>query len=155
MAESRKLRCWNCGATLDDVPRPIGRHEHCKVCFEALRCCRLCRHFRLDINPQCDEDRADPPVNKENANFCDWFRPTTGVFQSSRTQKSDAAKDQLSGLFGEDRDEAGGEESTEEAATSGACDDTIESQLSQPVELSKEDAAKAKLDSLFTDPEKD
>jgi hypothetical protein len=104
----------------------------------------LCRHFRIDINPQCDEDRADPPANKENANFCDWFRPASGVFQSSRTQKSDAAKGQLSDLFGVDSDE----ESTEDAAGSATAGDTAE-------KPSKEDAAKAKLDSLFTDPEKD
>ena len=144
MADLRKLQCWNCGTSLEDVPRPISRHEHCKACFEALHCCRLCRHFRLDINPQCDEDRADPPVNKENANFCDWFRPASDVFQSSRTQKSDAAKDQLSVLFGEDSDE----ESTEDAAVSDTAGDTAE-------KPSKEDAAKAKLDSLFTDPETD
>lgn len=138
MAGPRKLQCWNCGTSLEDVPRPISRHEHCKACFEALHCCRLCRHFRVDINPQCDEDRADPPANKENANFCDWFRPASGVFQSSRTQKSDAAKDQLSGLFGVDSDE-----------------ESTENQQSPEVEPSKEDAAKAKLDSLFTDPEKD
>lgn len=130
MADSPELLCWNCGTSLDEVPRPISRHEHCKVCFEALHCCRLCRHFRVDINPQCDEDRADPPVNKENANFCDWFRPASGVFQSSRTQKSDAAKDRLGSLFGEDGDEDSNEDSAE-------------------------DAAKAKLDSLFGDPAKD
>ena len=67
------LQCWNCGRSLDDVPRPISRHEHCRDCFEALHSCRLCRHYRTDVNSRCNEERADPPMNKENANFCDFF----------------------------------------------------------------------------------
>ena len=95
------LPCWNCGQSLAEVPRPISRHEQCPQCFEALHCCRLCRHYRTDISGQCDEERADPPVIKENANFCDWFRPDAGAFSGTRAEKSSAAADKLSALFGE------------------------------------------------------
>jgi hypothetical protein len=99
-----ELACWNCGADLKSVPRPISRHEQCPDCFEALHCCRLCRHYRTDVTGQCDEDRADPPVVKENANFCDWFRPSAGAFSGARVNRADAAKDQLQALFGSSAD---------------------------------------------------
>ncbi len=141
MVGSANLQCWSCGNSLDDVPRPISRHEHCKACFEALHCCRLCRHFRTDSTPQCDEDRADPPPIKENANFCDWFRPAGGAFQASRSRKSDTAKDQLGALFTQPADDVS---DTEAAVTEASTD-----------EVTKEDAAKKELDSLFDEPGSD
>ena len=95
-----ELRCWNCGADLDAVPRPISRHEQCPACFEALHCCRFCRHYRKDVTGGCDEDRAEPPVVKENANFCDWFHPDASAFSGARCNRADADKDKLQALFG-------------------------------------------------------
>ena len=96
------LSCWNCGAELTAVPRPVSRHEQCPDCFEALHCCRLCRHFRTDAAGSCTEDRADPPVVKENANFCDWFAPASDAFDDRQTGQRDAARARLDDLFGGD-----------------------------------------------------
>jgi len=131
------LACWNCGASLEAVPRPISRHEQCPKCFEALHCCRLCRHFRKDLTTQCDEDRADPPVVKENANFCDWFRPSNRAFAGSRPERSAAAQDRLRALFGE-RQPA---DESEDAPADPPAD-------KEP--LSPEAAARSKLDDLFS-----
>lgn len=96
------LYCWNCGQDLADVPVPISRHAHCKQCFEALRCCRMCRHFRPGDHVQsCDHERAEPPLEKERANFCDFFRPSPRAFDASRRDEGDAAKARLAALFGE------------------------------------------------------
>lgn len=131
------LLCWNCGASLEAVPRPISRHEQCPTCFEALHCCRLCRHYRKDLTGECDEERADPPVVKENANFCDWFRPNVRAFAGARPARSASAQDKLNALFGEPDDaEAPADESTDHPA-----DD-------EP--LSPEAAARARLDDLFS-----
>ena len=97
----RNLECWNCGQSLDEIPRPISRHQHCPRCFEGLHCCRLCAYYRPDAAPYCDEDRADPPVNKENANFCEWYKPATGVFREARSDKSSAAQSRLNAMFDE------------------------------------------------------
>lgn len=128
-----ELRCWNCGADLDAVPRPISRHEQCPDCFEALHCCRLCRHYRTDETGACDEDRADPPAIKENANFCDWFRPDARAFTGDRTSRADTAKDKLQALFDADEEPSSPDESEEVA----------------PEPLSKEDEARTRLDDLF------
>ena len=127
-----ELRCWNCGADLDAVPRPISRHEQCPECFEALHCCRFCRHYRPDVTGRCDEDRADPPVVKENANFCDWFRPDAAAFSGERSSRAGAAKNRLQALFGS--------EDAKETAT-----DDADSQAPQ----SREEEARARLDDLF------
>lgn len=134
-----ELRCWNCGADLDAVPRPISRHEQCPACFEALHCCRFCRHFRTDVTGACDEDRADPPVIKENANFCDWFRPDAGAFSGERSSRADTARDQLQALFGSEAADADAEDKTDAAEEDAASD----------APASKEDEARAKLDDLF------
>jgi len=142
------LKCWNCGNSLADVPRPISRHEQCRICFEALHCCRLCRHYRTDVTGQCDEERADPPVIKENANFCDWFRPAAGVFAGSRVEKRVAAEDKLAALFG---DEESGDDEPDDPDDQDVPEDPDSSStlpISQPA--SKEDEARSKLDDLFS-----
>ena len=106
------LECWSCGASLDDLPRPITRHMNCPECFEDLHCCRMCQHYVPDATISCTDERTDPPVNKENANFCDYFRPTNAYRAGSRERQA-GAKAKLDALFGAD------EEATEEAQTTG------------------------------------
>ena len=101
MKPSNPLNCWNCGKALADVPLPISRHAHCASCFEVLRCCRMCQHYRDLDHTKCAEDRADPPVIKENANFCEFFRPDRNAFNPNVTQANGAAKSRLDALFGD------------------------------------------------------
>lgn len=101
-----ELTCWNCGASLENIPRPISRHANCEKCFEVLHCCRMCRHYDPDRRPYCGEDRADPPVEKENANFCDFFSPVNR-FEGKRADTAGKAKDDLAALFGEGESEDG------------------------------------------------
>ena len=125
------LTCWNCGENLDDLPRPITRHNNCPKCYEALHCCMLCKHYRTNDATPCEHDRAEPPVNKENANFCEFFGLRFGAYDG-RVLHQDAARTKLEALFNEDMI---GSVSTETSDT--------------PV--TKETRAKAKLDALFGD----
>ena len=84
---------------------------------------------------QCFEDRADPPLQKENANFCDFFAPAGGAFEAKTSTKSDAARNELDALFGANADDAG--------------DDNLEEGESEEKALSKEEEARKKLDDLF------
>lgn len=95
------LVCWNCGASLDDIPRPISRHADCPECHEVLHCCRLCRWYAPGRPGDCDHDRAEPPVEKESANFCEYFAPTAGSFVSSEAQQKAAARSRFDALFGD------------------------------------------------------
>ena len=128
-----ELKCWNCGALLTDIPQPISRHASCPDCFNELHCCRLCTHFDPSIAAgQCDEDRADPPVIKEGANFCDWFHPNAQAHRKDVNDKKVDALARLDALFGDSSDKAEGATENREATP-----------------LSKDDQAKAKLDRLF------
>ena len=94
------LVCWNCGKSISDVPIPISRHSQCSHCFNELHCCRLCKHYDPERSTYCFEERADTPVQKENANFCDYFTPKPNVFTQGNAQKSLNSKAQLESLFG-------------------------------------------------------
>ena len=133
------LLCWNCGNDLSDVPRPISRHEHCKACGEALHCCRLCRNYRTDVTGDCDDERADPPVHKENANFCDYYKPRTDAFSSDRTDRSSAAKTELDALFAGD----------DKTSNADVHDDDQAAESDPEADDSPEASARAKLDELF------
>ena len=97
---TNELVCWNCGEPLDDIPRPISRHANCSNCYEVLHCCRMCRYYESDKRPYCGQERAEPPVEKSSANFCDYFRPSNR-FDEADVSKSDQAMSEFNALFGE------------------------------------------------------
>ena len=101
---ANEFACWNCGKSVADVPLPISRHANCSHCFEVLHCCRMCRHYEPDAHITCDHDRAEPPVVKESANFCEYFRPANKFDAGSRA-RSQEAKSDLAALFGESDDD--------------------------------------------------
>lgn len=72
---------------------------NCPACFEDLHCCRLCRHYLADATIACAEDRAEPPVHKEGANFCEFFRPSADAFRPVSKTRHASAKTNLDALF--------------------------------------------------------
>ena len=127
-----ELKCWNCAASLAELPRPITRHMNCPACFEDLHCCRMCRHFRESASSACDDERAEPPVYKEGANFCGYFRPAGDVYRQGRNERQAQAKAGLNALFA-DREATGERHAVPESQ--GAA--------------SAEDDARRRLDALF------
>lgn len=92
------IPCYACGASLAEVPLPLSRHEYCPGCGTELHCCRMCRHYDSGRANDCTEGRAEPPSNKEGANFCDWFAPKDGAGASSK-HRNDDARAKLEALF--------------------------------------------------------
>lgn len=97
-----RLVCWNCGTSLEEIPRPISRHANCPKCYEVLHCCRMCRFYAPGRPGDCDHDRAEPPVEKENANFCEYFAPSFNTWVSAEGQRKEAARSKFDALFGGD-----------------------------------------------------
>ncbi len=60
----------------------------------------MCRHYDALRPGQCSHERADPPVIKESANFCDYFRPAAHRFSAATARQQDAARERLDALFG-------------------------------------------------------
>ena len=96
----------------------------------------MCRHYDPQRTMQCFEDRADPPLQKENANFCDFFAPTSQAFSGTTTTRADNARAGLDDLFG-------GTEDPPEDARPGD-DDNASAAPGTPA-----DEARRKLDDLF------
>jgi len=126
-----QLKCWNCGASLAELPRPITRHMNCPACFEDLHCCRLCRRYRAGAGPSCDDERADPPIHKEGANFCDYFRPSPDAYRPAAWSRQASARAELDALF-----QGGADHQAGDAEEPAAPEDDA-------------DAARRKLDDLF------
>ena len=139
-----ELTCWNCGASLAALPQPISRHNQCPKCFEDLHCCRLCVHYDPQNASRCMEDRAEPPTQKENANFCEYWHANIYAFKPAQKTTGSEAKSKLDALFSK---ETGDQEANANAEETAQQVDT-----EQP--LSAEEQAKAKLAVLFGAPSK-
>lgn len=98
--ERKPLQCWKCGADVSDARLPEAREERCPDCEADLHVCRMCRHFAPQLAGRCDEDRAEEVMNKERANFCDWFTPRAGAYRAKSDASDKTARERLERLFG-------------------------------------------------------
>ncbi|MDR1930651.1 MAG: hypothetical protein LBQ44_08490 [Treponema sp.] len=64
--------CWYCGAAIT-AAEPLGRSLRCEACGKDLRSCRNCRFYLPGKRGDCSEPNAEPGLEKERGNFCDWF----------------------------------------------------------------------------------
>lgn len=69
------MNCWSCG-------KPIGadnyhRLDSCGHCRRDTHACKNCEHHDTAYNNQCRESSAERVVDKEKANFCDYFKPAS------------------------------------------------------------------------------
>jgi hypothetical protein len=90
------MKCWKCGTEIDTRER-VEFRAACPSCDRALHVCRNCRHYDPAYYNQCRETAAERVVDKERANFCDYFAPRTAGANSQQTPSS--ARAQLDALF--------------------------------------------------------
>lgn len=88
--------CWKCGAELNALE--YGRQDSCPKCGKDTHVCLNCIHHDRAYNNECRENQADRVVEKEKANFCDYFKPKSGSGQGGPTK--DAMKAAAEALFG-------------------------------------------------------
>jgi len=93
------LVCWKCGASLAELPLPLGRRAECLACRAEQHVCRLCRHYDPAKAKQCREPAAEAVKDKTRANFCDWFQPRANAYAPGKNGDGDA-RAKLEGLFG-------------------------------------------------------
>jgi len=89
-------RCWHCGANLG--AHDYGRETGCAGCNKPTRVCRNCRWFDTSRASACQETRAEPVLEKERANFCEFFEPTTPTSAGSVTPE-EALRQAAEALF--------------------------------------------------------
>ena len=92
--------CFKCGTTLE-LGSQVGFKECCPKCDYDIHCCRNCTFYDLNSYNNCKESQADRVVDKEKANFCDYFRIRVGANLTSPSLSDSKPKAQslLDDLF--------------------------------------------------------
>ena len=94
--------CHKCGEpwTLDGQP---GRGEACPKCRADLRVCLNCTFYDPRVAHQCRERRAEPVLEKEVGNFCEFFEFVLRNWapKAGGNPREAAARGQLKKLFGD------------------------------------------------------
>ena len=93
------LKCWKCGAPLDELPQPLARTSECPVCTADVRVCKLCELYDTAVAKACREPIADEVQHKDRANFCDYFEARPNVYIRPDQTAAAAAQSKLGALF--------------------------------------------------------
>ncbi|CAG1769769.1 hypothetical protein BAC2_00556 [uncultured bacterium] len=64
--------CFHCKGGLDSSARP-GRADSCPKCGSDVKVCLNCRFYDRGAYNQCKEPSAERVLDKEKANFCEFF----------------------------------------------------------------------------------
>ncbi|WP_394229294.1 hypothetical protein [Shewanella colwelliana] len=98
---SDQFNCWQCGKALEGVILPLSRREECAECHADQHVCKMCVFFQDSGRGDCKEERAEWISDRERANFCDYFKPATGVYSKSGPSANEQALAELAVLFGD------------------------------------------------------
>ncbi len=91
--------CFNCGAVLEVPSGPIGRNTTCDKCDSDVRVCLNCQHYDPSSYNECNEPMAERVVEKNRANFCDYFALGSPSTRGAATGAKDNALKALDDLF--------------------------------------------------------
>lgn len=75
-ASLRHMRCYVCHKDVEIVER-VGRRDTCPHCDGDLHICRNCEFYDPEAYNECRETEAARVLDKESANFCDYFSPSS------------------------------------------------------------------------------
>ena len=68
-------RCYKCDAQIElSIGKDVSRSEECPSCYCSIRCCFMCEFYDKSSYNECREPTAERIVDKEKANFCDFFK---------------------------------------------------------------------------------
>ena len=84
--------CFSCSTELATDIAP-GRGAECHKCGADLKVCLNCRFYESGAYNDCVEPNAERVVEKERANYCEYFQ-----FSKQNRTESSAKKDPLDEL---------------------------------------------------------
>lgn len=91
------MRCHKCGQE-SEVTDKIGFRDECPHCGADLHVCLGCFFYAKGTYNECREPQADRVVDKERANFCEYFQASAGG-KATVTNPADEAKRKLREMF--------------------------------------------------------
>lgn len=84
----KNITCYHCNKSIPILGAfKIHRTEECPYCMTSLHCCRMCEFFDPKVYNECKETNADRIVDKEKANFCDYFTLSDRLNQASSKEE--------------------------------------------------------------------
>lgn len=89
-------QCQGCGRVFPAAVT-IGRRDQCPDCGVDLHACVQCEFYDLTASNQCREAEAERVGDKEQANFCEFFRLSRQP--GGGKPKADDARARLEALF--------------------------------------------------------
>ena len=96
--ENREPRCQSCGNVVV-VLGGVGRRDSCPTCGDDLHACVQCEFYDLSASDQCREPQAERMADKQQANFCEFFRLSRAEVAEARSSPAEDAKARLEALF--------------------------------------------------------
>lgn len=74
MNTETKVTCFSCHKTIElDNYTKITRNSECPHCTASLHSCKMCKFYDRFAYNECHESNAERILEKEKANFCDYF----------------------------------------------------------------------------------
>ncbi len=82
----------------------LQRTDSCTICHSDLKCCLNCRFFDPSLANQCREPQVEPVLEKDRANFCEFFQfrevsPLGAPGQGGSQSEKERARAAFDGLF--------------------------------------------------------
>jgi hypothetical protein len=77
----------------------VSRQDVCPHCHRDLRCCKQCKYYDQSAYNECKEVAAERIVDKERANFCDFFMLKGSQGGGGSFNRTKEAKEALEALF--------------------------------------------------------
>lgn len=91
------MNCYSCATPLDlRADQKIMRTDDCPHCGADMHACKMCIHYDVGAYNECREPMAERIVEKEKANYCDFFKLGAGGNQG---QDNDELLDAAAALF--------------------------------------------------------
>lgn len=71
-------KCYHCQQDLSAFSQSTpSRQDTCPSCHKDLRVCKNCSFYDANSHWECKEHVQDHVIDKEKANFCDYFKLNT------------------------------------------------------------------------------
>jgi hypothetical protein len=71
--------CFSCNKDIPLLDNKAGRRDECPHCRADVHSCKNCQFYDIKAYNECKETSADRVVEKERANYCDFFQARTGA----------------------------------------------------------------------------
>ena len=91
------MNCLACGKPLPAPP--WFRRDECPSCGSSLHSCVYCFFYSPGLHNDCRENQAERVIEKDRANFCDYFKAGGSGGTAGAEAKKQDARAALEALF--------------------------------------------------------